>query len=49
MFQLKYYGGFSIFESYNIPVPIRRWFLTRLGDQIKKEAEQVQKSKKPKK
>ena len=36
-FQLKYYGGWSFFEAYNLPIKLRRWFLKRLADQIKKE------------
>ena len=39
-FQLKYYGGWSFFEAYNLPVKLRRWFLKKLADQIKKENEQ---------
>jgi hypothetical protein len=39
-FQLKYYGGWSFFEAYNLPVKLRRWFLKKLADQIKKEGEQ---------
>ena len=38
-FQLKYYGGWSFFEAYNLPVKLRRWFLKKLADQIKKEGE----------
>ncbi len=41
-FQLKYYGGWSFFEAYNLPVLMRRWFLRRLADQKKEEAEQMQ-------
>ena len=43
-FQLKYWGGWSFFEVYNLPVVIRRWFLTRLGEQKEKEAEEHQKA-----
>ncbi len=39
-FQLKYYGGWSFYEAYNLPVKLRRWFLKKLADQIKKEGEQ---------
>lgn len=41
-FQLKYYGGWSFFEAYNLPVLMRRWFLQRLADQKKEEAGQMQ-------
>jgi hypothetical protein len=46
IFQLKYHGGFSIFESYNLPVGIRRWFLKRLSKQFRTEAENYEKAKK---
>ena len=38
LFQLKYYGGWSFFESYNLPVPLRSWFLARLIKQKSDEA-----------
>lgn len=38
-FQLKYYGGWSFFEAYNLPVVIRRWFLTKLANQMKEESD----------
>lgn len=38
-FALKYHGGWSFFESYNLPVVIRRWFLRRLVEQKEKEKE----------
>ena len=41
-FQLKYWGGWSFFEAYNLPVVIRRWFLNRLSEQKKKEADQIE-------
>ena len=47
-FLLKYHGGWSFIEAYNLPVPIRRWFLNRLADQIKKESDQMKKSSKSK-
>ena len=36
-FALKYYGGWSFFEAYNLPVMIRKWFLNRLIKQKKDE------------
>ncbi|HCC43852.1 MAG TPA: hypothetical protein DEQ32_05620, partial [Gammaproteobacteria bacterium] len=42
-FQLKYYGGWSFFEVYNLPIRIRRWFLTRLIKQKHEEAEAINK------
>ena len=41
-FQLKYYGGWSFFEAYNLPIMIRRWFLSRLAKQKKDENEAQQ-------
>ncbi len=43
-FQLKYYGGWSFFEAYNLPVVIRRWFLTKLANQMKEESEAQRKA-----
>jgi len=40
-FLLKYHGGWSFIEAYNLPILIRRWFLERLVKQIKDEAEQM--------
>ena len=41
-FYLKYYGGWSFFEAYNLPIMIRRWFLSRLAKQKKDENEAQQ-------
>ena len=38
-FLLKYHGGWSFTEAYNLPVVLRRWFLDRLAKQIKDENE----------
>ena len=38
-FLLKYHGGWSFIEAYNLPVALRVWFLERLSKQIKDEAE----------
>tara|TARA_Y100000296_G_C5045794_1_gene192215 strand:+ start:153 stop:410 length:258 start_codon:yes stop_codon:yes gene_type:complete len=38
-FILKYHGGWSFFEAYNLPVAIRRWFIRRLEKQFKREKE----------
>ncbi len=42
-FFLKYYGGWSFIEAYNLPVQLRDWFTTRLIEQ--KETEQKSHSK----
>lgn len=46
LFELKYHGGFSIFESYNLPIKIRRWFLTRLSKQFDLENKAMEKASK---
>jgi hypothetical protein len=46
IFNLKYYSGFSIFESYNLPVGLRNWFVERLVKQLNDEAEQIKKANK---
>jgi hypothetical protein len=44
-FLLKYHGGWSFIEAYNLPVKLRTWFMERLQKQFKQEAEQMNKSK----
>ena len=46
LFLLKYHGGWSFFEAYNLPVTIRRWFLKRLSKQMEDESAQIKKSSK---
>jgi len=43
-FYLKYYGGFSIFESYNLPVGLRNWFVKKLVAQLQEENEAMKKA-----
>tara|TARA_R100000149_G_C5762704_1_gene66859 strand:+ start:348 stop:518 length:171 start_codon:yes stop_codon:yes gene_type:complete len=38
-FLLKYHGGWSFIEAYNLPVGLRNWFLSRLQKQFKDEKE----------
>ena len=38
-FLMKYHGGGSFTEAYNLPVRLRKWFLERLAEEIKKENE----------
>jgi len=45
---MKYHGGWSFIEAYNLPIKIRRWFLQRLSDQIEKESNAIKKSHKTK-
>jgi hypothetical protein len=44
-FALKHYGGWSFIEAYNLPVPLRRWFVERLVKEFKKEAEELEKAR----
>jgi len=43
-FLLKYHGGWSFSEAYNLPVVLRRWFLERLAKQITTENEAKKKA-----
>jgi hypothetical protein len=36
-FFLKYWGGWSLSEAYNLPVGLREWFLKRLMHQLEEE------------
>tara|TARA_Y100000310_G_scaffold310264_1_gene355301 strand:- start:120 stop:269 length:150 start_codon:yes stop_codon:yes gene_type:complete len=38
-FLLKYHGGWSFIEAYNLPTKVRVWFLDRLVKQKKEEAD----------
>tara|TARA_R110001583_G_scaffold41108_7_gene130893 strand:+ start:17940 stop:18173 length:234 start_codon:yes stop_codon:yes gene_type:complete len=44
-FFLKYHGGWSFTEAYNLPVQLRNWFLERLVKQMKSEQESVERAK----
>jgi hypothetical protein len=46
MFLLKYHGGWSFIETYNLPIQIRRWFLNRLAKQFEKEKKDYEKAQK---
>ena len=43
-FVLKHYGGWSLYELYNLPVGLRNWFLERTIEEYKKEAEASKKA-----
>ena len=47
-FFLKYHGGYSLFESYNLPIGLRNWFVDRLKKQLEEEAEAIKKNTKKK-
>ena len=41
-FILKYHGGWSFIEAYNLPLKIRTWFFDRLVKQFELEKEQYE-------
>ena len=41
-FILKYHGGWSFTEAYNLPIQIRAWFFQRLLKQFEQEKEQYE-------
>jgi len=43
-FFLKYSGGWSFSEAYNLPVGLRQWFVKRLMTQLEKEHEAMEKA-----
>ena len=43
-FFLKYYGGWSITEAYNLPVGLRNWFVQRLKKQLEDEQKALKES-----
>ena len=45
-FFLKYSGGWSISEAYNLPIGLRGWFVKRLVKQLETEKEIMEKSSK---
>tara|TARA_Y100000361_G_C11098998_1_gene310800 strand:+ start:685 stop:846 length:162 start_codon:yes stop_codon:yes gene_type:complete len=45
-FLLKYHGGWSFIEAYNLPVGLRNWFIKRLSKQFKDEKKQYDKARK---
>ena len=44
-FLLKYHGGWSFIEAYNLPVGLRRWFLKRLERHFEDEKEAYEEAK----
>ena len=45
-FFLKYSGGWSFTEAYNLPVGLRKWFVDRLIKQLQTENEAIENAKK---
>ena len=42
-FYLKYYGGWSFTEAYNLPIKLREWFVDKLTEQLKMEKDEIDK------
>jgi hypothetical protein len=40
---MKYHGGWSLLEIYNLPIGLRNWLAERLTNQLKEEAENIKK------
>ena len=45
-FFLKYSGGWSLAEAYNLPVGLRKWFVERLIKQLESEKEAIENASK---
>jgi hypothetical protein len=43
-FFLKYSGGWSFAEAYNLPVGLRTWFVERLVRQLEAESDAIEKA-----
>jgi len=39
---LKYHGGWSFLEAYNLPIGLRTWFIKKLMEQFEKEKEALE-------
>jgi hypothetical protein len=44
-FLLKYHGGWSLIEMYNLPIGLRNWFIKRLEKQFKDEKTAMDKAR----
>jgi len=44
-FFMKYSGGWSFSEAYNLPIGLRRWFSERLAKQLKDEQDAIKSSR----
>ena len=40
---MKYYGGWSLFELYNLPIGLRNWFFQMLIDHKEQESQEMKK------
>jgi len=41
---MKYYGGWSLFELYNLPIGLRNWYIKLLTAHKEKESEEIKKA-----
>ena len=37
------YGGFSIYETFNLPIGLRKYYTQKLAAKLEKEAEEMKK------
>jgi len=44
-FYLKYSGGWSFSEAYNLPIGLREWFVERLSKQLQMENDAIKESR----
>jgi hypothetical protein len=47
-FIMKYHGGWSFIEAYNLPIGLRTWYVKRLAKQKEQEAEEIEKASRKK-
>ena len=45
-FLLKYHGGWSFMEAYNLPIGLRNWFVERMQKQFQDEKQAMEKAQK---
>jgi len=38
---MKYYGGWSLFELYSLPIGLRNWYIQLLSEHKEKENEAI--------
>jgi hypothetical protein len=41
---MKYYGGWSLFELYSLPIGLRNWYFKKLSEHKKQENESINKA-----
>tara|TARA_R100000008_G_scaffold84389_1_gene71655 strand:+ start:1441 stop:1614 length:174 start_codon:yes stop_codon:yes gene_type:complete len=48
-FYLKQHGNWSFLEAYNLPVGLRKWFVSRLSQHFKEQNEEAKKAQRKRK